>query len=379
MTDDAADGTTSDEPDETDSSGGSERSETEANGSDRGDDTSTRVAIACQGGGSHTAFTAGALEVLLDDPDCEIVGVSGASGGAICATAAWYGLLADDETPTSVLRAVWADVAARTPIDRALNGWTVWGSTVESTGYPTLDVSPYQNPAATMAQRRLRRALTDNVDFDRFPDLATSDCPRLAVGTVNVDAGTFETFVDGAVTADAVLASAAIPDVFQGIEIDGHLHWDGMFSTNPPIQDLMTVPRDRKPEELWVVQINPQATDERPTSLREIRDRRNELSGNISLTQQLNTVRRVNDWIDAGHLPESDFQHVTIRRMELDRELSYATKLNRDGDFLTNLTELGRDAATEFCERRRHGDVDEHFHVDATRAHDAAADADDDD
>ena len=45
-----------------------------------------RVAIACQGGGSHTAFTAGALSRLLATPrEAEIVGLSGTSGGAICA------------------------------------------------------------------------------------------------------------------------------------------------------------------------------------------------------------------------------------------------------------------------------------------------------
>jgi NTE family protein len=338
------------------------------------DDAPTRVAIACQGGGSHTAFTAGALQVLLDDPACEVVGLSGTSGGAVCASAAWYGLLADDETPAGVLDAVWDDVAATTPIDRALNGVTVWGSTIESTGYPTPGISPYQNPSAALGQRRLRRALTANIDFDAFPALATPECPRLAVGTVNVDAGTFETFVDGDVTADAILASSAIPDLFPGVEIDGHLHWDGMFSNNPPIRDLMDVDRHRKPEELWVVQINPQDTDDRPTTLREIRDRRNELSGNISLTQQLHFLERVNDWIDAGHLPESDFQKVKLRRIELDRDLSYATKLDRDPEFIHDLVDLGRGAAGEFCERRRAGDVDEHFHVDATRAHDAHGD-----
>ena len=346
---------------------------TEVAATDSDDDT-TRVAIACQGGGSHTAFTAGALEVLLDDPDCEVVGLSGTSGGAVCAVAAWYGLLADDETPADVLDAVWQDVAATTPMDRALNGVTVWGSSVEASGYPTPGISPYQNPGAALGQRRLRRALTANIDFDAFPDLATPDCPRLAVGTVNVDAGAFETFVDAEVTADAILASSAIPDLFPGVEIDGHLHWDGMFSNNPPIRDLMDVDRHRKPEELWVVQINPQDTDDRPTTLREIRDRRNELSGNISLNQQLHFLERVNDWIDAGHLPESDFQRVKLRRIELDRDLSYATKLDRDPEFIEDLVALGRTAAGEFCERRRAGDVDEHFHVDATRAHDAHGD-----
>jgi hypothetical protein len=44
-----------------------------------------RVAIACQGGGSPTAFTAGVLQHLLAHDDHRIVAVSGTSGGAICA------------------------------------------------------------------------------------------------------------------------------------------------------------------------------------------------------------------------------------------------------------------------------------------------------
>ena len=49
-----------------------------------------RVAIACQGGGSHTAFTAGVLKKLLKEKvegkhDYEVVALSGTSGGAICA------------------------------------------------------------------------------------------------------------------------------------------------------------------------------------------------------------------------------------------------------------------------------------------------------
>jgi len=44
-----------------------------------------RVAIACQGGGSHTAFTAGVLKTLLREKveehhDYEIVALSGTSG-----------------------------------------------------------------------------------------------------------------------------------------------------------------------------------------------------------------------------------------------------------------------------------------------------------
>ena len=49
-----------------------------------------RLAIALQGGGSHGAFTWGVLDRLLEDPGFEIVGISGASAGAMNA-----GILAD--------------------------------------------------------------------------------------------------------------------------------------------------------------------------------------------------------------------------------------------------------------------------------------------
>src|SRR5918997_402729 len=54
-----------------------------------------RIAIACQGGGSHTAFTAGALKKLLTEKPDEynVVALSGTSGGAICALLAWYALI----------------------------------------------------------------------------------------------------------------------------------------------------------------------------------------------------------------------------------------------------------------------------------------------
>ena len=62
---------------------------------------SRRVAIACQGGGSHTAFTAGVLKKLLKEKgegrrDYELVALSGTSGGAICALLTWYELLTND-------------------------------------------------------------------------------------------------------------------------------------------------------------------------------------------------------------------------------------------------------------------------------------------
>jgi predicted acylesterase/phospholipase RssA len=56
-----------------------------------------RGAIACQGGGSHTACTAGVLKTILKNKKYEIAALSGTSGGAICIFFAWYDLLVNDE------------------------------------------------------------------------------------------------------------------------------------------------------------------------------------------------------------------------------------------------------------------------------------------
>jgi NTE family protein len=73
-----------------------------------------RVVLACQGGGSHTAFTAGVLTELLPSPRSEIRALSGTSGGAVCALLAWYGLLkGDPQDGVDRLRAFWDENTAR--------------------------------------------------------------------------------------------------------------------------------------------------------------------------------------------------------------------------------------------------------------------------
>ena len=60
------------------------------------------IVLACQGGGSHTAFTAGVLEELLAHDDRDIRALSGTSGGAVCAFLAWSGLLIGGKKGRSV-------------------------------------------------------------------------------------------------------------------------------------------------------------------------------------------------------------------------------------------------------------------------------------
>ena len=98
-------------------------------------DQRTRVAIACQGGGSHTAFTAGVLKGLLGADALsrhQIVGLSGTSGGAVCALLAWYALLDDDPAAAGrLLDAFRADNPATTPTEQLVNAWLLWASRLE--------------------------------------------------------------------------------------------------------------------------------------------------------------------------------------------------------------------------------------------------------
>ncbi len=315
------------------------------------DDEPTRVAIACQGGGSHTAFTAGVLKGLFEawDDEYELVGISGTSGGAFNALAAWYGLVTEDETrAVELLEALWNDLKADSFTDRLTNSWVVGLSRLGNTGAPVPQISPYQIPGSRIGQEQIRDLLERHIDFDAVPELCSRTSPELVIGTVNINAGVFETFTNKKVTPDAVLASAAVPSLFPAVEINGHYHWDGLFSQNPPIDDLLSISADRKPEELWVIQINPQKRADEPTTLEEIADRRNELSGNISLNQELRVVKRVNNWIDEGHLPESDFTKTTVRRIPLGKAYRSSSKLDRSPEFIDELIELGERKAAAF-------------------------------
>ncbi len=315
----------------------------------------TKIAIACQGGGSHTAFTAGVLKQLLVDwdEDHELVGISGTSGGAFSALATWYGLVtADEERAIELLDAIWSDLAAAGPADQWLNSLVVSTSRLRSMGVPTLETSPYDIPGPELGKTEIRSTLERHIDFDDVPDLCGRETPELVVGTVDVEAGVFETFINEDVTPEAVLASAAVPDLFEAVEINGNYHWDGLFSQNPPIDDLLTIEVDRKPDELWVIQINPQERNDEPRTLGEIADRRNELSGNISMNQELRFVERVNEWVEEGHLPESDFARTEIHRISMGRELHCATKVDRRPSFINELMTLGKEKAEEFRQSR---------------------------
>jgi len=315
------------------------------------------VAIACQGGGSHTAFTAGVLQALLNDLDparYRIHGLSGTSGGALCAAIAWYGLLLGDAGHgVRLLTSFWHAMSA-TRLPDILSNQLLVSLQRHRNIVATPEISPYLLP--NTGQDYLAKTLKEHIKFERLPELVTATSPTLMVGAVDVLSGDFAVFNSKArhpefgISVDALLASAAIPELFRAVRIGKGVYWDGLFSQNPPIRGFLSghSSRDAKPDEIWVIQINPETRSSEPKSASDIDDRRNELAGNLSLNQELFFVRQTNDWLHKNWLNADHLKHVEIRHICLNLELDYASKLDRSPELINALLTEGRSHGSDF-------------------------------
>ena len=320
-------------------------------------DNTRNVAIACQGGGSHTAFTAGVLKRLLRAEvlkHYEVVGLSGTSGGAVCALLAWHNLLRGDAPGAAeALDAFWRDNSATAPHEQIINSWVLWASSLQN--FITMPVvSPYyDNYFSVSALEEFKRMLERRVDFAKVELQPEDSYPVLFVGAVDVLSGEFRTFNSRRerITSETILASAAIPTLFRSVRTgDGGTYWDGLFSQNPPVRELT----DEGPDEIWVVQINPKELQTEPRTVLEIVDRRNELSGNLSLYQELRSIEKIDQLLEEGLLsPEGKYKQIVVRVIELSRSrfsrsLGTASKLDRDPRFIEELVSHGEARAEEF-------------------------------
>ena len=300
-----------------------------------------RVAIACQGGGSHTAFTAGVLKHLLEeDRPFEVVGLSGTSGGAICAALAWQGLLL--EGGTAALERFWTSNLADSFQEMWLNNIVVnVARASERSG--VVNVNPNGSPVDWVRQE-LEREVAALFEPEKVAQAFSEESPHLFVSAVNVLSGEFKVFQDLEVTTQALLASAAVPSLFQAVQIGDDYYWDGLFSQNPPLLSLI----DTHPDEIWIVQINPKTRTKAPRSFAEITDRQNELTGNLSLERDVQFIERLNNLIVKGDLKGDNYRRVRIRRITMDRDLDYASKLDRRPSFIRELIDYGEEETAMF-------------------------------
>jgi NTE family protein len=306
-----------------------------------------KIAIACQGGGSHTAFTAGILGRLFA-PDFRkkfhLAALSGTSGGAVCAALAWAGLISGGPDDASRrLEAFWRDLRVHDWLDAASNFWAVTLARLPV----TQEISPYAY--APVAAPRLRMLLQQHVDLEHITDRTAN--PKLLVGATEILSGDRTIFHGETLTYDDLLASAAVPPLFRAVPIGGKLFWDGLFATNPPVREFTDL--TGAVSEIWVIQINPQRRAGEPVSIRDIADRRNELSGNLSLGQELYFIHKINDLLQKHEVLATKYHHIQVRVVELDMpDLDYPSKLDRSASFIEHLMEHGAACAELFFDNQ---------------------------
>jgi NTE family protein len=201
-----------------------------------------------------------------------------------------------------------------------------------------------------LGREKFRSLLQEYFNFEELRALARRhDAPVLKIGAVEGLSGHFELFSGEELCAECLLASAAIPEMFRAVNVPGRgFYWDGLFSQNPPVHDLIY----HQIDELWLVQINSSTCARIPTDTHEILDRRNALSGNLSMEQELSFIDTINRALAEGRLNDPKFRRIQVARISLDRELSYQSKLDRRPELLDELRDYGQMKWRRFVKER---------------------------
>ncbi len=306
--------------------------------------------IALQGGGSHGALGWGVLDRLLDEDRFDISAISGTSAGAMNAAFLASGIAKSGPTGAkTALRLFWRAVSRlgsfspiqRSGFARASGNWSL----DLNPAYFWFDLmsrvwSPYQtNP---LNHHPLKALLTELLDLDA---LNSDAAPRVFLTATNVRTGTARVFTQPGITVDMILASAALPSLFQAVEIDGDPYWDGGYTGNPSLFPLV---QHDGGDDLILIQTNPFERDETPKSARDIANRLNEITFNSALMKELRIAMHYRTL-------HPDRSRTRLHRVLCDADLaefSPSAKLNVEWAYLDRLFEHGRAQASDFLEER---------------------------
>lgn len=305
------------------------------------------INVALQGGGSHGALAWGVLDRLLEETRITIAEVSGTSAGAMNAI-----LLADGlerggrEGARTALRRYWkavSDAARFSPMQRSLYDRMFGNYSLDaSPGYVAVEAmsrifSPYDlNP---FGMNPLRDLVAAHVDFDA---VNASKKIRVHVTATNVRTGMARIFASGELSADTIMASACLPQMYQAVEIDGEFYWDGGFAANPA---LFPLAENETSHDILIVQLNPIRRHEVPRTARDIMNRVNEISFNTSLIKELRAIGLLQRLSAAGQITIDKRWEIYVHMIHGEedvQDLAASSKLNAEWPYLEMLFARGR-------------------------------------
>lgn len=312
-----------------------------------------KINLALQGGGAHGAFTWGVLDRFLEADLFIIEGISATSAGSMNAVVLAQGLLEDgNEGARRLLHNFWHTmsdygklfgITAQSPLDTYLEPFLKAPLNFSMFSSIIALLSPYQfNP---FNYHPIREVLNTIIDIEKIKQQSTV---KLFICATNVRTGKIRIFNEDELTIDTILASACLPKLFQAVEIEGELYWDGGYLGNPAIFPLIY---DTNCQDIIVVHTIPSYKEKMPTTVAEIDMRLREISFNSSLMREMRAIAFVSRLIDQGVI-KKEFEH-TLKKMHVhgvkaDQKMNnfpLSTVYSPDWDFLVTLRDLGRNKA----------------------------------
>ena len=259
-----------------------------------------RVSLALQGGGTHGAFTWGALDRIMFEVEAgrlEIAAIGGVSAGGINAVVTACGLVEGGPAlARERLAELWGLISARgTLAGNALYfgepgpwgfniDWSPGAIALEALG---LVVSPYTNPFYRDA---LGPLLRDLLPPARLARLNEATAPRVVVTATDIVTTTRRHWSQPDLSVDVLRASACLPAEFKAVEIDGVPYWDGGYLANPAFDPLLPFA-----DEILLVLVNPLGDPAAPPrGPRAILDRLNQITFNAAVVLEMNAIEAIN-------------------------------------------------------------------------------------
>ncbi len=307
------------------------------------------VGLALQGGGSWGAYTWGVLDYLLASRTIAITQMSGTSAGALNAAIVASALATGSPASArKALREFWLAISRPDAADFGLNAWGPverhWRETVGAWLVAGNAASPYTlNP---LGLNPLRAAIAANVDIDA---IRSSASPALYITVTNVKTGLPRVIGNDAITIDALLASACLPQLFQAVELDGEPYWDGGYSGNPTLWPMIHGGATR---DLIVVQLVPEHAPDIPKDAASIRRRIGEIVMGSSLVAEMQAISAMRALAERGETPASVLDLRMHRIGPPSAELlASGSALERSRAWIERLHDEGRAAAKRFLSR----------------------------
>ncbi|MBA4249969.1 MAG: patatin [Candidatus Puniceispirillum sp.] len=323
--------------------------------------TKKKIGLALQGGGAHGSFAWGIIDKLLETDEFEILGVSGTSAGGMNAACVVQGIAGGkSQDARDLLNRYWSSMS-KLSSDLSFSDYNMFDKMDNNPNlrdrfsnkikdfffsYAVHHATPYEfNP---LNMNPFKDFLSDFFDYDV---IRQQDKIKLFLAATHVKTGKIKIFNNHDVSADVLMATACLPELFQAVEIDGEHYWDGGFIANPAIYPIIN---ECDTQDIFIVQLRRSNIDYIPKTREEISDRFKEITFNGCLLREMRAIHFITQLIDQGIIQDPSMKRLNMHVIQNDSAfdgLNMSSALNTDWEFISRLFNAGRQTAENWMNK----------------------------